>query len=250
MMLEPKVLRRSDEVKGIDFEAGAAVLVDKPAGMTSFGVVARLRRLMQVRKIGHAGTLDPSATGLLILLTGKATRSQAAFMGLDKEYLAGILLGITTDTLDLEGQITHQAEIVEVSREQVQTVLEQQFSGSFQQYPPAYSALKVGGVPSYKLARKGKAVDLKARPVTVHNLKLEQWSPPELTLRVACSSGFYVRSLAHDLGQALGCGAALKSLVRTQVGPYHLEEAFKLEELGALLSTRRTPHRGDFVTGN
>jgi tRNA pseudouridine55 synthase len=231
----PRVLSRNDDLGSVDFSAGAAILMDKPAGITSFGLVARLRRITQVRKIGHAGTLDPAATGLMILLTGPATRSQAQFMGLDKEYLATILLGIETDTWDLDGQILHQADASQVTPQQVQEILQTHFQGEIEQVPPAYSALKVGGVPSYSLARKGKAVALQPRRVTIHSIVMEQWSPPEVTLRLSCSSGFYVRSLAHDLGQHLSCGATLKSLVRTRIGPYHLEEAFKLAEIATSL---------------
>jgi tRNA pseudouridine55 synthase len=240
MMKDLGVLTRNDDLCGVDFLAGVAVLVDKPARMTSFGVVARLRRLTRVRKVGHAGTLDPAATGLMILLTGPATRHQAEFMGLDKEYLATILLGVETDTWDLDGEILHsEVTLNEITREQVQDILQANFSGEFEQQPPAYSALKVGGVPSYRLARKGKAVELKPRRVIIHNLVVEQFSLPEVTLRISCGSGFYVRSLAHDLGQRLACGATLKSLVRTRIGPYRLQEAFKLEEMTAILSTRR-----------
>jgi len=232
----PRILTRREAPALADFEAGVALPVDKPAGLTSFAVVRRLRRRTGVKKAGHTGTLDPAATGLMIVLTGRATRWQDHFMRGEKEYLATVLLGVETDTWDLDGEVTARGEAAGLTRESVEALLRERFTGDLEQTPPAYSALKIAGVPSYRLARKGQAVELKPRRVTVHSLVLEAWNPPELTLRLACSSGFYVRSLAHDLGRALGCGATLKALIRTRAGGLSLDDAWNLETLEETLS--------------
>lgn len=234
----PVLLTKNDSLASADFEAGTILLVDKPAGLSSFAVVRKVRRLCRVRKAGHCGTLDPAATGLLILLTGKATRQQGPLMKQDKEYLATILLGVQTDTWDLGGHIISRCEPPPVSREEVSGLLRRHFSGDIEQVPPAYSALKSGGVPNYRRARRGEIVVLPARKVAVHRMDLEEWAFPEFSVRLSCSSGFYVRSLAHELGQLVGCGAALKSLVRTRVGDYHLDDAWRLDDLELLLSTK------------
>ncbi len=205
--------------------------MDKPAGMTSFSVVHRIRKLIGIRKVGHAGTLDPAATGLLILLTGKATRSQSEFMGLEKEYLATILLGVETTTWDLDGQVTVEKQVPQISKAEITNLLADRFTGEFEQVPPAFSAIKQEGVPSYRRARSGVQVSLKPRKVAVYGIEIEDWSHPEVTIRLRCSSGFYVRSLAHDIGKAFNCGGTLKRLIRTAVGPYKLDDAFGLDEL-------------------
>jgi tRNA pseudouridine55 synthase len=235
----PIILTRRDSPAGADFQAGMVLPVDKPSGLTSFAVVHRVRRWTGVKKVGHAGTLDPAATGLVLLLTGRATRWQDHFMRGDKEYLATVLLGVETATRDLEGEIIARCDPAGVTREMVESLLRERFTGEIEQIPPAFSALKIGGVPSYRLARKGKAVELKSRRVTVHTIALKEWAPPECTLRLVCSSGFYVRSLAHDLGRTLGCGAALKRLVRTRAGGLSLDDAWDLETLEKTLSQMR-----------
>lgn len=224
-------LTRNDSLYDIDFSRGAGLLVNKPPGMTSFDVVHKIRKAINIQKIGHTGTLDPAATGLLILLTGKATRSQNGFMGMDKEYLATILLGVETTTWDMDGEVTRRNDIPTVNQGDIEDLLNRRFTGSFLQIPPAFSAIKINGVPSYRRARRGQNVTIEARPVYVHSNRLEEWSPPELKLRVHCSSGFYVRSLAHDIGDALTCGGTLQHLTRTAIGSYRLEDAFQLDIL-------------------
>jgi tRNA pseudouridine55 synthase len=227
----PLPLSRNDEFRGTDFEAGAALLVNKPAGITSFGVVRRVRKFTGVRKVGHCGTLDPAATGLLILLLGKATRHQQKFMGLDKEYLATIRLGLETTTWDLEGEVMREADVPPIDKTGLRELLENRFIGEIEQMPPVYSAIKLNGVPSYKHARRGREVVLKPRSVQLYKVEIESWDPPDFTLRLHCSSGFYVRSLAHDIGEAFGCGGTLKRLVRTRVGSYRLDDALELDDL-------------------
>jgi tRNA pseudouridine55 synthase len=202
----------------------AVFIVNKPPGPTSFTQVASLRRLLGLKKAGHAGTLDPAASGIMIILTGQATRAAKLFEGLDKEYLAVIRLGVVTDTYDLSGQVLSTADVPGFGREEIEKALEN-FRGSIMQVPPAFSAIKKDGQPLYKAARQGKPVELVPRPVEIRKIKLEQMALPEITVSVKCSKGTYIRSLAFDLGRLLGCGAALSALVRTAVGEFTLDRA-------------------------
>ena len=209
----------------------------KPTGMTSFSVVSRLRRWSGVKKIGHCGTLDPAASGLLILLTAQATRRQSRFMGLDKEYLARILLGVETDTWDRDGKIVAEQPVPNIGRGDIEKLMRERFQGEFDQNPPAYSAIKHEGIPNYRRARRGEAVPTRARRVTVLETEVMDFSPPDIGLRIVCSSGFYVRSLAHDIGASLGCGAMLNGLIRTRIGDHRLDDAWSLEDLERILTT-------------
>ncbi len=231
----PILVKKDNLSTGIDFESGAAILIDKPAGITSFDVVYRVRRLLGVKKVGHAGTLDPAATGLLILLTGKGTRSQAQFMGLDKEYLATILLGTETTTCDMEGEIVSQLQVPEMEIAEFSELLDNRFKGLIDQIPPAFSAIKVNGVRSYKKARRGQPVELKARQVRIDEIEVIGYNWPEVELRMLVSSGFYVRSLAHDIGQIVGCGGTLKCLRRTRIGDCDISQSVTLDELAETL---------------
>ena len=199
-------------------------IVNKPPGPTSFAQVASLRRLLGIKKAGHAGTLDPEASGILIVLAGQATRAAKFFESLDKEYLAVIKLGITTDTYDLSGQVLTTANVPAFSRAGIEKALSS-FQGHIMQVPPAFSAIKKDGQPLYKAARQGIAVELVPRPVEIRQIKLEEINLPEITISVKCSKGTYIRSLAFDLGKILGCGAALSKLVRTAVGEFTLDRA-------------------------
>jgi tRNA pseudouridine55 synthase len=203
------------------------LLVDKPKGWTSTRVVEEVREKLKT-KVGHTGTLDPIATGLLVLLTGRATRFAWIFQGLPKTYRVVGLLGITTDTYDLDGKVLERRE-VKVSCEDIEGVLEE-FRGTIEQVPPPFSAKKVKGRRAYDLARKGIKPDLKPVKVTVYRLELLRCEPPEFTVLAEVSSGTYVRTLIHDIGRRVSCGAAVKDLVRTAVGPLSLEEAVPLEE--------------------
>lgn len=196
--------------------------VDKGAGVTSFQVVARLRRVLGVRKIGHGGTLDPDATGVLPILVGEATKLTPYLTELDKEYVATVRLGVVTDTQDGSGRVLATSSVPPLERPAVEAVLAR-FRGEIAQVPPMYSALHHEGRRLYELAREGREVARRPRPVMIHTLTLEAMALPELTLRVRCGKGTYVRTLAADIGEALGCGAVLARLVRTRVGPYALD---------------------------
>lgn len=202
------------------------LFIDKPSGMTSFDVIRELRKKLGIRKMGHAGTLDPLATGLLIIALGSATKRINEFMNLPKEYEVLIEFGKVSNTYDADGEIT-EGTPCEVSRADFEKVLKE-FLGSIQQMPPAYSAKKIKGERAYDLARKGMEVILEARPVVIHELEIVDWNLPLVRLRVACSKGTYIRSLAHDLGQKLGCGGYVKELRRTKIGEYSVEKAQKL----------------------
>ena len=213
------------------------LLIDKPAGMTSFGVVARVRRLLSQRaggkvKVGHSGTLDPFATGLMILLVGKGTKRSNEFLKLDKVYEAEIVLGETSTTGDPEGEITKTSNRTdEITKAGLEAALVQ-FTGEIQQIPPAFSAIKINGQRAYKLARKGEEVIMPARTVTVYSLELVEYSYPVVKIRAHVSSGTYIRTLAEDIGQTLGVGAYCRELRRTKVGDYSVEQAASLNDLG------------------
>jgi len=204
--------------------------IDKPAGITSFGVVARVRRWSGERHVGHAGTLDPDATGVLPVCLGRATRLVEFLVNTTKTYRAVVELGAATDTYDASGRVTGRADPSGITREQLEAALGR-FRGTIRQTPPMYSAVKHRGRPLYKLARAGLAVARPSRPVRIHRLELTAFQPPLVTLEIECGKGTYIRSLAHDLGQALGCGAHLKSLTRTRCGGFAIEDAVSLERL-------------------
>jgi tRNA pseudouridine55 synthase len=206
------------------------ILLDKPSGPTSHDMVMTVRRGTGEKRVGHAGTLDPLATGLLILCLGAATRLSDYLRDKDKRYLARVRLGQTTNTYDADGEITATSVFDLPSRTEVEITLKK-FRGPIEQRPPAFSAIKRGGKKAYELARAGEAVDLAPRPVEIYMLELLDWQPPDFTLDVTCSSGTYIRSLAHDLGQTLGCGAHLTGLRRIASGRFQIEEAVTLDEL-------------------
>ena len=209
---------------------GVIIPVYKPVGISSFGVIHRLRRLTGIKRIGHCGTLDPFADGVLVVGIGRrATRRLGLFMKMEKEYIARVVTGIITDTDDLTGKVISSAECPPFDREQIEAVL-QRFSGDIMQVPPRYSALKVDGQRMYKAARKGVEVERKPRPVTIKELELTGKESDGFIIRVVCSSGTYIRSLGYDIGQVLGCGAHLGALTRTRVGHYTLADALRLED--------------------
>lgn len=209
------------------------LVIDKPSGMTSFDVVQRARRALKVKKVGHTGTLDPMATGVLPLCLGEATKIAQFITESTKAYEATIQLGATTDTLDADGRILEERPVPPMSAERLEQALEA-FRGTFLQTPPMYSAVKVAGRRLYELARAGKEVERAAREVTVHELVLRDFSATQVRLSVRCSKGFFVRSLAAQLGEALGCGAHLAALRRTHSGPFSLADAVPL---AAILET-------------
>lgn len=220
------------------------LLVDKAEGMTSHDVVALLRRKLEIQKVGHCGTLDPIATGLLLLTIGRGTKIQDLLMSEDKEYAGTLLLGVTTSTQDRQGEVIDERPIPELKDSEVQAAFEK-FRGDSYQMPPMVSAIKRGGVPLYKLARQGKVVEREPRLVHVYRYSIDRIAPPEIDFSVLCSKGFYVRTYAHDIGEALGCGAHLQSLRRTKSGRFDVANAISVDEiqnaprqtvLGAILS--------------
>ena len=209
------------------------LVVDKPRGPTSHDVVERLRRSTGIRKIGHAGTLDPTATGVILALVGRATRIASFLMELEKEYRGDLVLGTTTDTQDAAGNVLTRSDASGVTREALEDAFER-FSGEIEQVPPMVSALKRGGKPLYELARKGIEVEREPRAVTIHRLALLAYDPPRVEFDVVCSKGTYVRTLAADIGESLGCGAHLGELRRLRVGPFGVDRALPLAELEKL----------------
>ena len=208
------------------------LVVDKPRGMTSHDVVARIRRLLGERRVGHGGTLDPAAEGVLPVAVGAATRLIQPVQGASKRYLAHIVLGVEADTADIEGRVSAVSRAEVPDREAVEAALAR-FVGTLVQVPPVYSAVKVGGQPLHRRARRGEAVEVPARTVTIHRIDLVAYQYPDLVIDVVCGSGTYIRSLARDLGQALGTGAYLHYLLRVSTGPFDLSQAWTLESLEA-----------------
>lgn len=221
------------------------LIIDKGAGVSSFHAVAHLRRLLRAPKVGHGGTLDPEATGVLPILVNEATKLTPYFVDHDKEYLATVRLGVVTDTQDLSGTVLRTSPVPALTAADLEGALGR-FVGTIRQVPPMYSALHHGGRRLYELARRGVEVEREAREVLIYSLALEGVALPSFTIRVVCGRGTYVRTLCADLGEALGPGAALERLVRTRVGPYTLEEALPWERVreaheGALLWERLLP---------
>jgi tRNA pseudouridine55 synthase len=203
------------------------LIIDKPAGLTSHDVVNRVRRAMKIRQVGHTGTLDPMATGVLVVCLGQATRVSEYLLGHDKTYRAAIRLGVETNTYDADGEVvaTHD---VQVDHAEVEGAL-LQFVGEIQQVPPMYSAIKREGQKLYELARQGIAIEREARSVIVHSIELCSYQAPDVAIEVCCSAGTYIRSIAHDLGAALGVGAHLIELRRTASGPFTIDQAIPLD---------------------
>lgn len=219
----------------MDFVSGEIIAIDKPKGWTSFDAVKRLRGALQHRmhmkrfKVGHAGTLDPLATGVLVVCTGRGTKRIEELQAGDKEYIATLRLGATTPSYDLETEIDEQRPWQHLTREAVEAILPQ-FRGEIMQVPPIYSAVKIDGKRAYKYARKGHDVELKAKPLIIDCLEMTDCTLPEIRLRVVCSKGTYIRALARDIGEALGCGAHLTDLRRTRIGKYGIDNCYTIDD--------------------
>ena len=209
------------------------LLVDKPVGPTSHDIVHKIRKTFRIEKVGHGGTLDPNATGLLVVLLGKGTKLSDQLMGGDKAYSGVMRLGRTTSSQDCDGETLEEKPWEAVTREQVEAQMAALVGDTFQT-PPMVSAIKVEGVPLYKLARKGQEIERKPRFIHVYRFALTAWAPPLVTFDVLSTKGTYVRTLAHDVGQALGCGACLDSLRRTQSGAFDVKDALPFEDILAL----------------
>jgi tRNA pseudouridine55 synthase len=210
------------------FEQGQVLLIDKPFKWTSFDVIQKLRKIIGIRKIGHAGTLDPLATGLLIICTGKFTKQINEYMAQEKEYTGTITLGATTPTYDLESAPENFKPVENITEEAIQTAIKK-FIGEIEQIPPAHSAIKVGGTRVYELARQGKEVKLEPRRITIKEFEITKIEMPVIHFKVVCSTGTYIRSLAYDVGEALGCGGHLSSLCRTRIGEFTITNAMTPE---------------------
>lgn len=213
---------------------GQVLLIDKPLHWTSFDVVRKLRNLLQIKKIGHAGTLDPLATGLLIVCTGKFTKKINEYMAQEKEYTGSITLGAVTPTYDLESEPEQQKEFSFITQEMLEAA-SKKFIGDIEQVPPIYSAIKKDGVALYELARRGEEVELKPRSINIRSFEITNIALPVVSFKVICSTGTYIRSLANDYGAELGCGGYLSSLCRTRIGEFRIEDSVSMEDFEQML---------------
>ncbi len=223
------VTRKTTDFSKLDFVSGETLLIDKPSQWTSFKVVQTIRKAINVKRVGHTGTLDPMATGLLIILTGKMTKEMKNFEGLDKTYTGTILLGKTSPSMDTETEMIDR----ELNPNLTNAILSETrdtFLGDIEQVPPMYSALKVKGKKLYELARKGKEVKRDARAIHIDKFELTEINLPEIRFEIKCSKGTYIRVIANDFGEKLGSGAVLSNLKRTAIGKYSIREALKVDE--------------------
>jgi len=211
------------------FEDGQVLLINKPLEWTSFDVVRKIRNTIKIKKVGHAGTLDPLATGMLILCTGKFTKRINEYMAQEKEYTGTFTFGAATPTYDLESEPTNHKDYSAVTPELLQTIAKQ-FTGELLQVPPMHSAIKKDGKRVYELARKGQTIELEPRKITIKEFEFTKIELPVVHFRVVCSTGTYIRSLANDVGQSAGCGAYLSSLCRTRIGAFTLDKAMTMDQ--------------------
>ncbi|MEQ8416520.1 MAG: tRNA pseudouridine(55) synthase TruB [Imperialibacter sp.] len=223
--------------KSYDFEAGETIGIDKPKEWTSFDVVKKVRNTIRIKKVGHAGTLDPLATGLLIICTGKATKTINQIQEQRKKYTCTLVLGKTTPSVDLETAFDSETDTQHLSADQVAEVL-YSFQGAIQQVPPVYSAIKVDGKRAYESARKNETLELKAREVTIYSLQVLNMNLPEVEFVVECTKGTYIRSLVRDIGKKLGVGAYMSALRRNSIGDYQVEDAFTIEEFSNIFTSK------------
>jgi tRNA pseudouridine55 synthase len=229
------------DISQMDFQAGEVLFIDKQVDWTSFDVVNKIRFLLKRHlgikkiKVGHAGTLDPLATGLVIVCTGKFTKKIDDYQGMTKEYIANVRFGATTPTYDLESEPDKTYPFEHITKEKLLAALDK-FNGEIDQVPPAYSAIKIKGRKAYELARRGDKIELKSRKVTIYEIELLEFNLPDAVVRVRCSKGTYIRSLAHDIGKALDSGAHLTGLRRTKIGDFSVEDAMDVRDLGELLT--------------
>lgn len=224
--------------KRIPFEEGKVLLIDKPLHWTSFDVVRKVRNAIGIKKVGHAGTLDPLATGLLIICTGKFTKRINEMMVKQKTYTGTITLGATTPTYDCESDRENEKDFSAITEQQIKETTKT-FTGLIQQRPPVYSAIKKAGERAYELARRGEEVEMEARPVTIHAFNITRVALPLVDFEITCSTGTYIRSIAHDLGQALGCGGFLSALRRTAISEYKVEDGMSLDDFLSALQDQK-----------
>ena len=223
------ISKRTNDLSKVDFNQGEVILIDKPAGWTSFKVIRKIRSAIGVKRVGHAGTLDPMATGLLIVATGKKTKSIYEYQALEKTYTGTITLGKTSPSMDLETEIISEKPLDHISEVEILKVRDE-FVGRIKQIPPMYSAIKYKGKSLYHLARKGKEVKREAREITVYDFKINKIELPDIEFEIVCSKGTYIRVIANDFGEKIGCGGLLSSLRRTKIGNYSVEDALEVNE--------------------
>lgn len=223
------VTKNTTDFSALDFVNGETLLIDKPSHWTSFKVVHTIRKSINLKRVGHTGTLDPMATGLLIILTGRNTKKMKNFEGLDKTYTGNILLGKSSASMDTETEMIENKVPVELTREDLYKIRDM-FLGKITQIPPMYSALKVKGKKLYELARKGKEIEREPRKIQIKKFELTEIKLPEIKFEIRCSKGTYIRVIANDFGEKVGCGAVLKNLRRTEIGDYSVHDALKVEE--------------------
>lgn len=221
------ITKQTKDLQHLDFLSGQVILIDKPVNWTSFDVVARVRRLIKVKKVGHAGTLDPLATGLLIICTGKKTKEISEYQAQNKKYTGIITLGKTSPSMDLGTEVTETVLPDDLSEEKI-LVARNKFLGNIEQIPPMFSALKHNGKRLYKLARAGKVVEREPRQVEIYSFEIIKINLPDIHFEISCSKGTYIRVIANDLGKELGCGGILSSLRRTEIGSFNVEDAVDL----------------------
>ncbi len=221
------ITKQTKDLQHLDFLSGQVILIDKPVNWTSFDVVARVRRLIKVKKVGHAGTLDPLATGLLIICTGKKTKEISEYQAQNKKYTGIITLGKTSPSMDLGTEVTETVLPDDLSEEKI-LVARNKLLGNIEQIPPMFSALKHNGKRLYKLARAGKVVEREPRQVEIYSFEIIKINLPDIHFEISCSKGTYIRVIANDLGKELGCGGILSSLRRTEIGDFNVEDAVDL----------------------
>ena len=237
------ITKETISLNSADFQKGEAILIDKPSGWSSFKAVHEIRKAAGVRKVGHAGTLDPMATGLLILCTGRMTKEISSFQDKVKTYTGTILLGKTSPSMDLESEVTEEKSVEGISEDEIFSARDK-FLGNIMQTPPMYSALKVNGKRLYELARKGKSVKREPREVNISKFEITKISLPEVHFEISCSKGTYIRVIAHDFGNYLGCGALLSSLRRTKIGEHSVEKALTPSEFAEITVKKRKTASG------
>ena len=220
-----------------DFDLGETILIDKPFGWTSFHVVHKIRKAVGVKKVGHAGTLDPMATGLLIICTGKKTKEISKYQDMEKTYTGTIILGKSTPSMDLETEVIEEKSITGVTEENI-LMQKEKFVGEIFQTPPMYSAKKYKGKSLYKFARKGKTVEREPKKIIVTKFNISEIKLPDIFFEISCSKGTYIRAIAHDLGKNLGCGAVLSSLRRTKIGVFNVDDAVQIEKFRKSMKSR------------
>ena len=231
------ITNKTDNFSSIDFTEGGLVLIDKPTGWTSFDIVNKIRHTLHIKKVGHAGTLDPNATGLLIIAFGKKTKELNLYQGLDKTYSGIIYIGKSTPSMDGETEFIEENSIEGISEKEIMKVRDS-FIGESMQVPPMYSAVKHKGKKLYQLARKGKEVEREPRKIFVSDFQLLQINLPEILFSISVSKGTYIRVIADEFGKKLGCGAYLKELRRTRIGEFDVKDAFKIEDFVVLVKER------------